>query len=206
MYQAILKNLDKIFISFSGLILFELIQKYYNLKNFKVYKNYCIKTKDIYHIDMYKKDNLKNFNNFYKFNNFNKINFIFIPYLKHINSISINKKDDTFEIFNNVKYINPQYFLYYNNDYIFENIVKVLSEKVNTHEFINFANFVNSYKLNKNIKYKISQNKNGICLYKNNKLILIADVNDNILIKSIEDEINYFTCSLIFAFFWIIYK
>ena len=32
MYQAILKNLDKIFISFSGLVLFELIQKYYNLK------------------------------------------------------------------------------------------------------------------------------------------------------------------------------
>ena len=206
MYQAILKNLDKIFISFSGLILFELIQKYYNLKKFKIYKNYCIKTGEIYHIDMYKKDNLKNFNNFYKFNNFNKINFISIPYLKHINSIYIIKKDDTFEIFNNVKYINPQHFLYYNNDYIFEHIVKELSKKVNTHEFMNFANFVNSYKLNKNIKYKISQNQNAICLYKNNKLISIADVNNNILVKSIEDEIKYFTCSLIFAFLLYIYK
>lgn len=190
----------KIFISFSGLVLFELFQKYYNLKNFKIYKNYCIKTEEIYHIDMYKKDN---FNNFYKIN---KINFISIPYLKHINSISIIKKDVTFELFNNVKYINPQHFLYYNNDYIFEHIVKELSEKVNTHEFINFSNFINSYKLNKNIKYKISQNQNSICLYKNNKLILIADVNDNILVKSIEDEIKYFTCSLILAFFWIIYK
>ena len=205
MYQAILKNLDKIFISFSGLVLFELIQKYYNLKNFKVYKNYYIKTDEIYHIDMYKKANLKNFNNFNNLNNFNKINFISIPYLKHINSVSIIKKDDTFKIYNNIKYINPQNFIYYNNDYIFDNVIKQITQTENIN-IKKFSNVVNSYKLNKDIKYKICQNQQSLCLYLDDNLILISDNLNDIFQKGIEDEITYFTCSLIITFFWIMYK
>jgi len=195
MYQIILKNLDKIFISLSGFLLIELFQKYYNLKTLKIYKNYCIKTKEIYHIDMYKKNNLINLKN---------LNFINFPYLQHIKSLSIIIKDNnTHEIFNNVKYIKPQNFLYYKNDFIIENIIKALKEQDNTQEFINLTKL---NKLNKNIKYKTSWNQNAICLYKDNKLILITDDNNNIFVKSMEDEIKYFAFLIIFAVFGIIYK
>ena len=202
MYQFIIRNLDKIFISFSGLVLFELTQKYYNLKNCKQYNNYYIKNEKIYHIDVYKKDNLNNFNKYNKYNKYNDINFINLPYLKNIKSISFVIKNDNYKIFNNVKYVKPQKFIYYNNDNIFETIVKMLNEKENIGDFYNL---VKSNKNNNNIKYKISQNDKTFCLYLNDKLILISDNQNEILLKSIEDEIKYMFCSLIFAFFWIMY-
>jgi hypothetical protein len=207
MYQFILRNINKIFISFSGLILFELIKKHQNLKFYKKYNNYYIKNDNIYHIDVYKKDNLNNLNNLNnlkKINKYNDTNFIYIPYLRHINSISfVIKNNEECEVFNNVNYIKPRYSLYYENDNIFETIVKTLSKKNNKQNFIHLAKLNKS---NKNIKYKISQNKNSLCLYLNNKLVLISDNFNEILMKSIEDEIKYITCSLIFIFFYTMYK
>jgi hypothetical protein len=203
MYQFILRNLDKIFISFSGLVLFELIQKHYNLKKYRNYNNYYIKNNNIYHIDVYKKNNLNNRKKYNKYHKYKDINFINIPYLEHLNSISIIKNNDTYNVYNNIKYVNPKNFLYYNNDNIFENIVKLLGEKIDT---INFINFIKLNKSDKNIRYKISQNKNSMCLYLNDKLVLISDNFNDILIKSMEDEIKYITCSLIFVFFYTLYN
>jgi len=200
MYQFILRNLDKIFISFSGLVLFELIQKHYNLKKYRNYNNYYIKNDNIYHIDVYKKNNLNNRKNYHKYK---AINFIYIPYLEHLNSISFIKNNDIYEVFNNIKYVNPKKFLYYNNDNIFENIVKLLGEKKDTQHFINF---IELNKFDKNIRYKISQNKNSMCLYLNDKLLLISDNFNDIIVKSIEDEIKYITCSLIFGIFIYLYQ
>jgi hypothetical protein len=202
MYQFIIRNLDKIFISFSGLVLFELIQKHHNLKFYKKYHNYYIKNDNIYHIDIYKKDNLNNLNNLKKINKYNKyhdINFINLPYMKNINSISfVIKNNDEYEVFNNINYIEPRDFLYYNNDNIFETILKTLSEKNNTQNFIHLAKINKS---DKNIKYKICKNEKALCLYLNDKLVLISDNFNVILMKSIEDEIKYITCSLIIVFF-----
>ena len=116
--------------------------------------------------------------------------------------LNIRNKDNYNKIFNNVKYVKPQKFIYYNNDNIFETIVKMLNEKENIGDFYNL---VKSNKNNNNIKYKISQNDKTFCLYLNDKLILISDNQNEILLKSIEDEIKYMFCSLIFAFFWIMY-
>jgi hypothetical protein len=117
MKQFILNNIDKICISLGGIFLFEILMKYNNLKYHNEYSNKYsnikIKNEKLYQIEMYKKTNINKIN---KFNKFNKY-FRGLKDNRFQHSISIIfKNDDEYKIYDDAKFINPQNYLFYDNN------------------------------------------------------------------------------------------
>jgi hypothetical protein len=197
MKQFILNNIDKICISLGGIFLFEILMKYNNLKYHNEYANIKIKNEKIYQIEMYKKTNINKINNFNKYFRGLKDN-------RFQHSISIIfKNDDEYKIYDDAKFINPQNYLFYDNDKIFDIIINNLYTKKDCN---NFLNVVQKYKNDTNIKYKIVQSCYAYCLYDDEKLKYICDDKNDLLYTSIDDNLKYFYISMICGIFAYFYK
>ena len=208
MKEFILNNIDKICISLGGIFLFEILMKYNNLKYYNEYANIQIKNEKIYQIEMYKKTNINKTNinktNINKFNNIFDIKFINIPYNRFLHSISIIfKNDDKYKIYDNAKFINPQNYLFYDNDKIFDIIISNLYTKKDCN---NFLNVVQKYKNDTNIKYKIIKSCYTHCLYDSDRLKYICDDKNYLLIASLDENLKYFYISIICSIFAYFYK
>lgn len=210
MMNFVINNLDKIFISLSGMFFLEMFMKYHNLKYNNEHDELKIKTEKIFHIEIYKKKYTnKNYTNNFLINN------VFNKYNKFQNSLTIIlKNNDTnndtnitnilnYDIYNDVKFINPKNYLFYNNDNI---IYTIFDDLIDKKDCIKFLNIVQKNRNIDNIKYKIIKSLNSYCLYENNKLKYISDNKDNLLIKSLDDNFKYLYISLMCGLFIHFYK
>jgi len=213
MKEFILNNIDKICISLGGIFLFEILMKYNNLKYHNEYANTKIKNEKIYQIEMYKKTNINNypFNNL--FNRHNKLGNLY--YIKFINTnlirnrffnsltIVLKNNDTDYKIYNNIQFINPKNYLFYDNDKIFDIIISNLYTKKDCN---NFLNVVQKYKNYTNIKYKIIQSCYTYCLYDSDRLKYICNDKNDLLIASLDENLKYFYISIICSIFAYFYK
>lgn len=213
MKEFILNNIDKICISLGGIFLFEILMKYNNLKYYNEYANTKIKNEKIYQIEMYKKTNINNypFNNL--FNRHNKLGNLY--HIKFINTnlirnrffnsltIVLKNNDTDYKIYNNIQFINPKNYLFYDNDKIFDIIISNLYTKKDCN---NFLNVVQKYKNDTNIKYKIIQSCYTYCLYDSDRLIYISNDKNDLLIASLDENLKYFYISIICSIFAYFYK
>ena len=209
MFDFLKNNLDKICIGIGAFYLLELGQKYYSLKYFNKYYNYEIKNQKVYQLEIYKKKIYKipildnKFNKKYdiKFVNYdyNNNEFSFYSSISEINSeINSEKK-----IYNDVEFKNPRKYIYYKNNKLLGIFLADLITKINCKKFINI---LQENKNNDDIKVKLIQSDNSLCLYDNDNLLLISDNKSDILKKVTDENINYMCMSLICAIFLYFYS